>query len=103
MRFRCQTTLVAALSRRLGAGSDRRRSDSSLFLLPSHFVLRFTSIVRNSASILIVAGSEYACGGSMQPTPIYQIVREEKRQRAARYREQAAELETIANGEASAA
>jgi hypothetical protein len=39
----------------------------------------------------------------MQPTPIYQIVREEKRQRAARYREQAAELETIANGEASAA
>jgi hypothetical protein len=38
----------------------------------------------------------------MQPIPIYEIVREEKRQRAARYREQAAELQTIASGEASA-
>lgn len=35
----------------------------------------------------------------MQPTPIYEVVREEKRQRAARYREQAAELELIANGQ----
>ena len=35
----------------------------------------------------------------MQRTPIYQIVREEKRQRAARYREEAARLEMIANAD----
>lgn len=35
----------------------------------------------------------------MQRTPIYQIVREEKRQRAARYREEAARLEMIARAD----
>lgn len=39
----------------------------------------------------------------MQPTPIYEIVREEKRQRAARYREEAARLATIASSDSDAA
>ena len=39
----------------------------------------------------------------MQPTPIYKVVREEKRQRAAWYREQAAQLEISAKAEAGPA
>jgi len=35
----------------------------------------------------------------MQPTPIYKVVRDEKRQRAAWYREQAAQLESSARAE----
>jgi hypothetical protein len=37
----------------------------------------------------------------MQKTPIYQIVREEKRQRAARYREEAERLATIAKSDSN--
>jgi hypothetical protein len=35
----------------------------------------------------------------MQPTPIYKVIRDEKRQRAAWYRQQAAELESSARAE----
>jgi hypothetical protein len=41
--------------------------------------------------------------GDMQPTPIYKVVREEKRQRAAWYRQQAADLEVSARAEAARA
>jgi hypothetical protein len=39
----------------------------------------------------------------MQPTPIYKVVRDEKRQRAAWYRAQAAQLETNARAETGSA
>ncbi|HEX3537908.1 MAG TPA: hypothetical protein VHU15_14205 [Stellaceae bacterium] len=35
----------------------------------------------------------------MQPTPIYKVVRDEKRQRAAWYRQQAAQFESSARAE----
>ena len=34
------------------------------------------------------------------PTPVYEVIREEKRQRAVRYREQAAQLEMVAKANA---
>ena len=39
----------------------------------------------------------------MQPTPICEVVRREKRQRAAQYREQAAQFEMVAQSESGPA